>query len=178
MIKGLLLSYIGARLHNTFVTSLPPEWLSFESLVGSIAGLSIGMLWQKGVRRCAIKYFAVLAIAESICGCSLGLYLALVKWNIWFYAIVSLIYQTFISEFVTRCFIAFRSRLWNNRGRENYDNNHSIVRGISCIIGYSLALIAMPTLKLSLILWAICCVLDDGGWVFIYFKNHKILKDI
>ena len=61
--------------------------------------------------------------------------------------------------------------------REVYDNNADIVSGIVCVTGYLLALIALPSLKVSLFLWSICCIFDDIGWLIVYNKNKLILKN-
>jgi hypothetical protein len=61
---------------------------------------------------------------------------------------------------------------------EIYDNNVSIVSGIVCIIGYVFALMALPSLKVSLFLWSVCCVFDDIGWLIVYAKNKKTLREI
>ena len=71
--------------------------------------------------------------------------------------------------------MAFKTKLWNEEKREIYDNNTSIISGITCISGFLLALLFMPSLKLSLILWAIACIVDDIGWMIVYIKNKEIL---
>jgi hypothetical protein len=71
--------------------------------------------------------------------------------------------------------MAFKTKLWNEEKREIYDNNTSIISGITRISGFLLALLFMPSLKLSLILWAIACIVDDIGWMIVYIKNKKIL---
>lgn len=74
--------------------------------------------------------------------------------------------------------MAFKAKLWLEKEREIYDNNVSIVSGIVCIIGYVFALIALPSLKVSLFLWSICCIFDDIGWLIVYTKNKKTLREI
>lgn len=74
--------------------------------------------------------------------------------------------------------MAFKAKLWVEKEREIYDNNLSIISSIVCIIGFTVALIAMPSLKLALALWGICCILDDIGWIYVYNKNAKKLKEI
>ena len=74
--------------------------------------------------------------------------------------------------------MAFKAKLWVEKEREIYDNNMSIVSGIVCIIGYVFALIALPSLKVSLFLWSVCCVFDDIGWIIVYAKNKKTLREI
>ena len=74
--------------------------------------------------------------------------------------------------------MAFKAVLWQEKERELYDNNISIIGGIVCVIGFSLALLFMPSLKAALFIWALCCILDDIGWLIVYQKNKKQLKNI
>jgi len=176
--SGLLGTYISPAISKAIITELPAEWIAFESLVSSIAGLLIGMIWKGKVRLIAIKWFLYLTIAESLCGCLLGFYLCFIQYNVWVFAVCSLFYSTFICTFVAKCVMAFKAKLWVEHEREIYDNNLSIVSGIVCIIGFSVALLAMPSLKVSLFLWGLCCILDDIGWIIVYVKNMKTLKNI
>lgn len=178
VISGFLMTYTSPTLIKVMYSNLPAQWIAFTSLAASVAGLLTGVIWQKSIRTKAIKYFFYLALTESLCGFLLGLYLCFINWNIWVFAIVSLIYGTIISTFVGKCIMAFKAKLWIEKEREIYDNNVSIVNGIVCIIGYIFALIALPTLKVSLFLWSICCIIDDIGWIIVYVKNKSILKEI
>ena len=74
--------------------------------------------------------------------------------------------------------MAFKAKLWVEKEREVYDNNFSIVGGIVCVVGYVLALVALPSLMVSLFLWSICCIFDDIGWIIVYNKNKNILKEL
>lgn len=176
-ISGLLVTYAQPTLLKTIITELPAEWLAFESFVGALSSLVIGMLWRGKIRSSAIRYFSVMAMAESLCGCLLGFYLLIFGFNAWIYAIASLIYSTVITFFVSKCIMAFKARLWVEKDRETYDNNYGIVAGITCLIGYFLALVALPSLELSIFLWSICCIIDDIGWIIIYTKNRNTLKN-
>lgn len=71
-ISGLLITYINPTLIKTLFSELPTQFIAAQSLVCSISGVLIGMIWQKKIREKAMKYFALLAIAESSCGCLLG----------------------------------------------------------------------------------------------------------
>ena len=73
--------------------------------------------------------------------------------------------------------MAFKVKLWIEKEREIYDNN-SIIGGIVCIIGFTAALLFMPSLKTALFILAICCIIDDIGWIIVYSKNKNTLKDI
>ena len=178
VISGLLITYAHPTLVKEIISNLPAQWIAFESLAASIAGLLIGIIWQKDIRKKAINYFLLLAITESLCGCLLGLYLCFITWNVWVFAISSLIYSTIISTFVGKCIMAFKARLWVEKEREIYDNNVSIVTGIVCIIGYLMALVVLPPLKVSLFLWSVCCIFDDIGWIIVYIKNKNELKEL
>lgn len=177
-LSGLLMTYAHPTLFKTIVSELPAEWLAFDSLSCSICGLLIGMIWKGKLRVKVIRYFLIFAIAESLCGCLLGLYLTFIKVDVWVYAIASLIYCNVVSLFVSKCIMTFKAKLWIEKEREIYDNNTSIVGGIVCVIGYVCAIVALPSLKLSLFLWAICCIIDDIGWIIVYKKNENLLKNI
>lgn len=177
-LKGLLITYISPCITKAIISDLPAEWLAFESLFGSISGLLIGILWKGNIRKTAIKSFLLFCITESLAGCFLGLYLCFINYNVWVFAICSLLYTSFITEFVAKCIMAFKAVLWQEKERELYDNNISIIGGIVCVIGFSLALLFMPSLKAALFIWALCCILDDIGWLIVYQKNKKQLKNI
>lgn len=176
-ISGLLATYVNPVLIKAIITELPSQWLAFESLVMSLSELIIGILWRGAIRKGAIKRFSILAITESTLGFLVGVYLCFIEFNPWTYAIASLIYAAFISTFVGKCIMFFKSRLWTEHDREVYDNNSSIVIGIVCIVGYLLAIILSPPLKLALFLWAICCIVDDIGWIIVYIKNKQSLEN-
>lgn len=174
-ISGLLCTYIAPIFTKIVITALPPEWIAFESLFASLSLLVIGILWKGKTREKALKYFMIFCIIETIAGFILALYLLFVEFNVWIYAIFSLIYVSFISMFVSKCIMSFKTKLWNEEKREIYDNNISIISSVTCISGYLLALLFMPTLEVALVLWAIACVVDDIGWMIVYRKNKNIL---
>lgn len=160
---------------KVIITALPAEWIAFESLFASISTLLIGILWKGKPRETAMKHFIIFCLIETIASFTLAIYLLLIEFNVWVYAIFSLFYISFITVFVGKCIMAFKTKLWNEEKREIYDNNTSIISGITCISGFLLALLFMPSLKLSLILWAIACIVDDIGWMIVYIKNKEIL---
>ena len=177
IISGLLITYAHPTLLKAIISGLPAQWIAFQSLAASIAALLMGMIWKGKIREKAIKWFFYLALMESVCGFLLGLYLCFIDFNVWVFAIASLIYTTVISTFVGKCIMAFKAKLWIEKEREVYDNNADIVSGIVCVIGYLFALVALPSLKVSLFLWAICCIFDDIGWLIVYSKNKLTLKN-
>ena len=174
-ISGLLITYVSPMFTKIVITALPPEWIAFENLFASVSVFIIGVLWKGNIRKSAIKYFVAFCIFETIAGFLLALYLLLIEFNVWVYAIFSLIYTSFISIFVGKCIMAFKTKLWNEEKREIYDNNASMIASLTCIIGFLFALLFMPSLELSLILWAIACIVDDIGWIIVYIKNKKVL---
>lgn len=177
-VSGLLITYVHPAIVKEVYTNLPSQWIAFESLATSVAGLLVGMAWKGSVRKGVTRNFLIFAITESVLGCLLGFFLAFVYYNVWIFAVVSLIYSAFITTFVGKCIMAFKAKLWVEKERELYDNNQSVIAGIVCIIGFSLALILMPPLKLALVLWGLCCIIDDIGWILVYVKNRKALKNI
>ena len=65
-LSGLLITYVNPTITKAIVSELPAEWLAVQSLVGSISGLLLGIAWKGKIRKAAIKYFAILAISESL----------------------------------------------------------------------------------------------------------------
>ena len=176
-LSGLILTYINPIFLKTIITELPPEWIAFESLFFSVSTLLIGMVWKGKLRDNVLKYFILFCIIESLLGFILSLYLILIEFNVWVYAIFSLIYQSLITIFVGKCIMVFKTKLWNEKKREEYDNNTSIISSITCVLGFLLALLFMPSLKFALILWSIACIIDDIGWMIVFVKNKTLLNN-
>lgn len=177
-LSGLLITYVHPAIVKEVYTNLPAEWIAFESLSSSVAGLVVGMLWKGSLRKGVTKNFLIFAVSESVLGCLLGLFLAFIHYNVWIFAVASLVYSAFITTFVGKCIMAFKAKLWIEREREIYDNNQSVILGFVCVIGFSLALFFMPSLKLALVIWGLCCIIDDAGWIFVYLKNREALQSI
>lgn len=177
LLAGLLGTYTSPTITKAIISELPAQWIACQALIGNVAGLIIGMIWKGKIREKAIKYFSILAITESTLGCLLGMYLCFIQYNVWVFAICSLFYSTFISTFVCKCIMAFKAKMWIEKDREVYDNNSSIVEGIVCVIGFGLALLCLPSLKVSLFIWGLCCIVDDIGWIIVYIKNKKTLEN-
>lgn len=176
-ICSLLGTYTSPTLVKVIYSALPAQWIAFSALFGSFTYLVMGMCWQGKFRKTVLNKFLLFIITESIIGFVLGLYLCFYQWNVWVYAIVSLIYSSFISTLVGKAIMSFRSKLWNEKAREDYDNNNSIVGGICNVVGFLFAFIALPSLKLSLFLWALCCLIESFGWSVVYIKNKKLLQE-
>ena len=175
---GLLSTYIFPVIIKDIYSKLPSSWIAFESLIGSVSGLLISVAWKNSIRTGAIKRFMVLVIAETICGAVLCAYLLFIDYNIWVLAVSQLIYTTFVTSFVGKCIMVFKSKLWNNESREHYDNNASIIAGLTCILGYSLAMFFEPSIKVALALWGIAYLVDDIGWAIVFWKNRELLTDV
>ena len=175
---GLLSTYIFPVIIKDIYSKLPSSWIAFESLVGSVSGLLISVAWKNSIRHGAIKRFMGLVIAETICGVVLCAYLLFIDYNIWVLAVSQLVYTTFVTSFVGKCIMVFKSKLWNNENREHYDNNASIIAGLTCILGYSLAMFFEPSIKFALALWGIAYLVDDIGWAIVFWKNREQLTDI
>lgn len=172
---GLLYSYISPVIIKDIYTNLPSEWIAFESLVGSISGFLLGIFWRDTIRKQAIKQFLMLVIGETVCGILVCAYLLLIDYNVWVLAIAQLIYTTFITSFVCKCIMVFKSKLWNNKDRETYDNNMEIVVCLTSILGYLIAILAEPNIYFAIFLWGVAYLLDDIGWAIVYFKNKELL---
>lgn len=177
-ICGLLSTYVFPVIIKDIYSQLPSSWIAFESLVGSVSGLLISVAWKNSIRQGAIKRFMGFVITETICGVVLCAYLLFIDYNIWVLAVSQLIYTTFVTSFVGKCIMVFKSKLWNNESREHYDNNASIIAGLTCILGYSLALFFEPSIKFALSLWGIAYLVDDIGWAIVFWKNREQLIDI
>ena len=172
---GLLYSYISPVIVKDIYTKLPSEWIAFESLVGSISGFLISIFWRDAIRKQVIKKFLTLVIGETVCGILVCAYLLLIDYNVWVLAIAQLIYTTFITSFVCKCIMVFKSKLWNNKDRETYDNNMEIVACLTSILGYLVAILAEPDIHLAIFLWGVAYLVDDIGWAIVYFKNKELL---
>jgi len=177
-ISGLIGTYIIPIIHKTIISELPAQWIAFEALFSAITSLIIGIIWKGKFRKSIIKNFVVFCIFECFAGFLCGMYLCFYEFNAWVFAIATLIYVNLITILVSKCIMAFKTKLWNERDRENYDNSLSIVVSITCIIGYGMALITMPSIKTAMFLWGISCIFDDIGWIVVYIKNREKFKSI
>ena len=175
-VSGLLATYSSPPITKAVISGLPAEWIAFESVFSSICVLILGMIWKGTFRHTIIKYFIIFCISECLAGFLMSMYLVFIEYNVWVLAITELIYGNFICMLVGKCIMAFRAKLWPEKEREVYDNNLSIVSSITSISGFGIALIMMPSLKVALFIWGICCIIDDFGWIIVYFKNKQSLK--
>lgn len=174
---GLIGTYISPSITKEIITNLPAEWIAFESLFASVSALLVGMLWQGKLRKWAINSFIALITIESIAAFLTSMYLNFINYNVWIFAIATLMYSSLITIFVGKCIMVFRTKLWPEHEREVYDNNNSIIGGITCVIGFGLALLFMPSFKAALLIWGASCLFDNIGWGVVYLKNKKALVE-
>lgn len=177
-ISGLLGTYVSPVIMKAVISELPAEWIAFEAVFSSSVALFIGMIWKGKFRQNIIHYFIIFCICECLAGFLTAMYLVFINYNVWVLAITQLIYSNFICSLVGKCIMAFKTKLWPENEREIYDNNISIVGGITCIAGFGVALLMMPSLSVGLFIWGLCCIIDDFGWIIVYRKNKEILRKI
>ena len=118
--------------------------------------------------QCAIESFGFFLIS---------LYLVFVSYNVWVFALLSLFYSSIISTFIGKCIMMFESKMWNGKSREMFDNTSSIFRNGVAMLGFVIAILAMPSLKTAILLWGIGCVFDDIGWIIVYTRNRKTIME-
>jgi len=176
-ISVLLNAYFCPVLCKVSVSALPSQWLAFEGVWCCTVSLLIGMVWKGNFRKAVLKNFVLFAIVESVTAFCLAMWLAFVAWNVWIYAIFSLLYVSLVSLTISRCIMVFKTKLLNEKTRELHDNTASVVRDLALIIGGLMAMIFCPSLKLALVLLGIACVVDDIGWIITWLKLKDILKD-
>lgn len=166
-----------ATIHKVCVELLPTQWLSFEQLAISLFLILICSLWKNdNFRDKSIKLFLLISILEMLCGMLLTISMA-IEFNVWIYAIGSLIMVSLISVLLSRIEIAFKAKLFNNRDRENFDNDMELACSTSSLIGFGIASIVSVPLNVALYLWGIAFI-QNLGWIIVYFLNKKELKEI
>ena len=174
-ISGLLYAYSNPMIVKEVISNLPPQWLSIEAIWCSVATLIIGMLWKGKLRLVAIKNFALFALAESFLAFTLSMILVFVYYNVWIFAIATLLYSSVITNFVCKCIMMFKTKLWLEKSREEYDNTDSVVRSIIMILGFGVATFMMPSLKTAIAIWGTACIFDDIGWIITYRKTKQTI---
>ena len=163
-----------ASIHKVCVELLPTQWLSFEQLALSLFFIIMCSLWKnEKFRQKSLNIFLYLSIFEMISGMILAFSMA-VWFNVWIYAIGSLIYTGAISILLNRIGISFKSKLFNNRSRENFDNDMDLACSLSSLIGFGIASIISIPISYALIFWGIAW-LSNLGWIIVYIKNKKML---
>jgi hypothetical protein len=98
-------------------------------------------------------------------------FLVFVHYNVWVFAVATLLYSSVITNFVCKCIMMFKTRLWQEKSREEYDNTDSVVRSVIMIIGFAVATAFMPSVETAILTWGCACVFDDIGWIIIYSRT-------
>jgi uncharacterized protein YacL len=169
-ISDILICIGWPTIHKVCIELLPTRYLAFEQLAISFFLILFCSLWKKDTfREKSINIFYYLSLFELISGMVLA-FLMSIWFNVWVYAIGSLIYTSAISVLLSRIIIAFKAALFKEKDREDFDNDYQLTSSISSLIGCGLALIYPPSLTISLILWGIAC-LNNLGWVIVYKRN-------
>ena len=174
-ISGLMYAYSNPMIVKELVSKLPPEWLSIEAIWMSIATLLVGMAWKGGVRSVALRHFSVFAAVESAAAFFISMFLVFVHYNVWIFAVATLLYSSVITNFVCKCIMAFKTKLWLEKSREEYDNTDSVVRSVIMIIGFAVAALSMPKLEVAIAVWGCACVFDDIGWIAVYRRTRGLI---
>ena len=176
-ISIILNAYSGPMLCKAAVTELPAQWLSLETVWCCVCSLLIGMFWKGKFRKAALDNFVAFAVVESVAGICLVAWLVIYGWNVWVYAVFSLLYVSVVSMTINRCIMVFKTKIWNEKSRELYDNTASVVRDLALVIGGTCAMLFCPDLKTSLILWGVACLADDIGWIMTWLKLKDMLEE-
>jgi len=176
-LPDVLLGIGWAEIHKTCVELLPAQWLSFEQLLISLFLIVACALWKNSkFRGNTIKIFQYLSFFEIVVGVILAI-LMILNFNVWVYAVSSLLLTGLISVFLNRAEVAFKSTLFVNRDREDFDNDMELACSSSSLIGFAIATVMPVSLNTALILWAISWF-GNFGWLIVYYRNRKSLEKI
>jgi len=176
-ISGFIYTYSHAPVMKEIMSKLPPEYISAEAAWFCLSSLIMGAIWKNKAREIAIRYFTWIAMFESIGSFLISAYLVFVQYNVWAFAILTAFYASIVTTFIGKCIMMFQSKLWNGKQREMYDNTASIFRNGVAMIGFAIAILAMPSLNTAILLWGIGCIFDDIGWIIVYNRTRdKILE--
>lgn len=176
-IPDILIGLGWATIHKVCVELLPAQWLSFEQLMISVFLIIACFLWKnEKFRKNTISIFLFLSIFEMLTGMIMAFSMVF-SFNVWVYAIGSLIYIGLISVFLSRVEIAFKSKLFAERERENFDNDMELAASSSSLIGFGIASLVEIPLSTALTLWGIAWI-GNLGWIMVYLKNKNTLKKL
>lgn len=176
IICTILGASVGPALQKEIISALPAKFLAIQGLVAIGANIIVSHLWQlEDARKRVILSYRILTLTESVAGFCLAMYLAFIDWNVYVFAIASLIYTSLISMLVGKATSAFSNALWKGRKREDYKNEKDLWHGYAGILGLLIAATFTAPLRWSLVIWGITCILDDLGWIIIYLKNKNFL---
>ena len=171
----MFMGYANPCIVKEIVSNLPAQYLAIESLSFCTSTLLIGMLWKGKTREVALRNFAVLATLETIASVVLGIWLLFIDYNVWVMAIASIVYINCISVFINKCVMTFKSKLFLEKAREDFDNGYTSVSSIASIVGLSCSALFMPSLEVGIAVWSLACIFDDIGWMISYHNNKTSL---
>lgn len=171
---GTISAYTGPTFIKEFGMKLPAQYFAASSMVTAFSALFVGMLWQGKLRDFFIKFFIGFALMESVAGFAIGMYLTFVEYNVWLLAISNLIYSNLIGQFVGKCIMTFRTKIWNDTDREIYDNNNAIIGSFVVLLGYGASLFWLPSIQTAVVIWGVSCLLDNIAWCCLYYKQRKL----
>lgn len=159
-------------MHKVCVEALPTRYIAFEQIVLSLSTLLFCSLWKNNnFRQASIKIYNKLAITEIIIGIIIAI-ISYIHFNVWVYAISLLICSSVISIYLSRMITAFRAAVFQDRDREDYDNNLRLLTSISGLLGFIIAFIYPLPIKLCLALFAfLWCA--NIGWIYVYQTNKE-----
>lgn len=176
-VDTILQSLAYPMIRKTTGELLPSRYFAIEGIVCSVSIIIACALWNsKGFRKFSFKIYTTLAVIESIAWLSLGVTMYF-HFNVWIFAIGSLLCVSVISVYIARIINSFRVALFPDRKREFYDNNVRLVDCISGLIGLGIAAIFPLSLDISVLLWGLGTV-GTVGWLIVYGKNRKRLNSI
>ena len=58
------------------------------------------------------------------------------------------------------------------------DRNQRWTLSTLFVVGLLNALLFMPSLKVAMFVWGICCGIDNIGWLVVYHKNREKFREI
>ena len=58
------------------------------------------------------------------------------------------------------------------------DRNQRWTLSTLFIVGLLCALLFMPSLKVAMFVWGVCCGIDNIGWLVVYHKNREKFREI
>ncbi len=170
-IDSLMLALAYPAIRKVTGDMLPTRYFAIEGILSCACGLLVCMSWNsKKFRRFSFGIFKGMAFAEILVFACIGVSMYL-WFNIWVFAIGTLITQCIICVFMGRILNSFRVAIFPDREREFYDNNMHIVSSISYLLGLTVVAIWPIPLDVSILLWGFGCF-GDIGWLIIY-RRHK-----
>lgn len=176
-IQSLMMALAYPAIRKVTGELLPSQYFAIEAFLQCLVGLFVCFLWNfKKFRLNSFKLFKILAWLEIIVCAVIGIY-CYFNFNIWVFAIGSLLVSCIITIYLARIINSFRVATFPDRQREFYDNNMNIITSISALIGLGIGIFFPIPLSTSILLWGFGCFATIG-WLVIYKRNKQILSNI